>query len=73
MSPEFPIRIISDDGDCQVIDSPEELMARIDSIDSTDPRARIWVRDAYDRTVRVRMRGGMIEELGTTSDERDVT
>ena len=61
MSPEFPIRIISDDGDCEVIDSPEELIARVDSIDSTDPAARIWVRDALDRTVRVRMRGGFVE------------
>lgn len=63
MSPEFPIRIIFDDGDCQVIDSPEELLARVDSIDSTDPRARVWVRDAYDRTVRIRMRGGLVEVL----------
>ena len=38
-------------------------MATIDSIDSTAPDARIWVRDAYDRTVRIRMRGGMVEEL----------
>ena len=63
MPPEFPIRIITDEGECEVIASPEELMARIDSIDSTDPAARIWVRDAYDRTVRIRMRGGMIDVL----------
>ncbi|MGZ5441632.1 MAG: hypothetical protein ACXW5U_12435 [Thermoanaerobaculia bacterium] len=63
MAPEFPIRIITDDGECEVIDSPEELMARIDSLDSTDPAARVWVRDAYDRTVRIRMRGGLVEML----------
>jgi hypothetical protein len=63
MSPEFPIRIIDDEGQVEVIDSPEELMRAIDSIDSTDPHSRIWVRDAYDRTVRVRMRGGFVEEL----------
>ena len=61
MSPEFPIRIITDDGECEVIDSPEDLMARVDSLDSTDPRARVWVRDAYDRTVQIRMRGGFID------------
>lgn len=61
MAPEFPIRIIADDGDCEIIHSPEELMQSVDSIDSTDPGARIWVRDALDRTVRIRMRGGMIE------------
>jgi len=61
MAPEFPIRIISDDGRCEVVESPEELMARVDSLDSTDPT--VWVRDAYDRTVRIRMRGGIVEEL----------
>lgn len=66
MSPEFPIRIITDDGDCEVIDSPEDLMARIDSIDSADPAARIWIRDAYDRTVRLRMRNGHVEELAVS-------
>jgi hypothetical protein len=59
MSPEFPIRIITDDGECEVIDSPEELMARVNDLDSSDPR--VWVRDAYDRTVQITMRGGMVE------------
>lgn len=61
MSPEFPIRIITDDGEVEVVDSPEALMAQVDSLDSTDPANRVWVRDAYDRTVRVRVRGGMVE------------
>ena len=61
MSPEFPIRIITDDGECEVIQSPEELVARLFDIDSEDPR--VWVRDAYDRTVRIRMRGGIVEML----------
>ena len=65
MSPEFPIRIITDEGECEVIESPEELMARVHDFDSTDPR--VWVRDAYDRTVYIRMRGGMIEDLGIVS------
>jgi hypothetical protein len=63
MPPEFPIRVITDDGVCEVLDSPEELMAHVDSIDSTDPEARVWVRDALDRTVRLRMRGGFVELL----------
>ena len=61
MSPQFPLRIIFDDGETAVIGSPEELVAEIDTIDSTDPRNRVWVRDALDRTVRLRMRGGMVE------------
>lgn len=65
MAPEFPIRVITDDGECEVIESPEALVERIDSIDSTDPRARLWIRDACDRTVRLRMRGGMVEVLET--------
>ena len=63
MSPEFPIRIITDDGECQVIDSPEDLMAGVDSIDSADPAGGVWIRDAFDRTVILRMRGGVIEIL----------
>ena len=61
MSPEFPIRIITDDGDCEVIDSPEELMGRLHDLDSDHPR--VWVRDAYDRTVNIRVRGGMVERF----------
>ena len=63
MSPEFPIRVITDDGTCEVIDSPDDLIARVDSLDSTDPANRTWVRDALDRTVLIRMRGGMVEVL----------
>ena len=63
MSPEFPLRIITDEGECEVVASPEDLIQRVESIDSTDPRNRVWVRDALDRTVLIRMRGGVIETL----------
>jgi hypothetical protein len=63
MTPEFPLRMITDDGECEVFASPDELIRGIDSIDSTDPRARVWVRDALDRTVLIRMRNGFIELL----------
>jgi hypothetical protein len=63
MSPDFPLRAIFDDGECVVIDSPEELMAAFDTIDATDGRAGVWIRDARDRTVRLRMRGGWVEVL----------
>ena len=59
MSPEFPIRILTDDGECEVVDSPEDLMARVYDLDSAD--SKVWVRDAYDRTVNIRVRGGMVE------------
>jgi hypothetical protein len=65
MAPEFPLRIITDDGECEVIESPEELISRVDSLDSTDPLGKVWVRDAYDRTVRIRMRAGAVEVLET--------
>jgi hypothetical protein len=61
MTPEFPLRIIFDDGAVQEIASPDELLEVIDTIDSTDPGNRIWIRDELDRTVRLRMRGGMVE------------
>ena len=63
MKPEFPIRIITSEGECEVIDSPDDLLHRIDSIDSHDPH--LWIRDANDRTVHLRMRNGMIEILDT--------
>ncbi len=60
-SPEFPIRIIFDDGEVQEIASADELLEAVDTIDSTDPGNRIWIRDERDRTVRLRMRGGIVE------------
>ncbi len=63
MAPDFPIRIIFDDGEVVVIDSPDELVAVIDSIDTTDPRGRAWARDERDRTVRLRIRNGIVDEL----------
>jgi hypothetical protein len=61
MTPDFPIRIIFDDGEVQEIADADALMETIDAIDSTDPGNRIWIRDALDRTVRLRMRGGVVE------------
>ena len=63
MSPDFPLRIIFDDGECVVVRSAEELTQTFDSIDSTDPRAGVWIRDDRDRTVRLRIRGGWVEVL----------
>ncbi|HXG59063.1 MAG TPA: hypothetical protein VNL91_08565 [Thermoanaerobaculia bacterium] len=61
--PEFPIRILFDDGECLVIESPEHLLEAVDTIDSGDPR--VWVRDALDRDVTLRMRGGFVEVIGS--------
>ena len=63
MAPEFPLRIIHDDGECVVVESPEDLIDEIDTLDSTDPASRVWIRDALDRTVRLRMRHGFVEML----------
>ena len=59
--PEFPLRVIFDDGEVREIESAEELLTEFDSIESAGPNARVWVRDAYDRTVSLRMRGGEVE------------
>jgi hypothetical protein len=61
MSPDFPLRILFDDGECVTIRSPEELLETFDSLDSCDPRGKVWVRDGLDRSVRLRMRGGWVE------------
>ena len=60
-TPEFPLRIIFDDGEVEEIESAEDLMERVDTIDSTDPDNRIWIRDAFDRTVLLRVRSGVVE------------
>ncbi len=59
-APEFPIRIIFDDGEVSILDSPDDLLETIDSLDSSES-TRVWVRDALDRTVRLRMRAGQVE------------
>ncbi|MEO8036100.1 MAG: hypothetical protein ABI837_16815 [Acidobacteriota bacterium] len=61
MTPEFPIRIISDDGEVTEIESPDDLLEQIDAIDSASPS--VWIRDAFDRNVHLRMRYGTIEVL----------
>ena len=60
-TPEFPLRIIFDDGEVDAIESAEDLMERVDAIDSTDTANRIWIRDAFDRTVLLRVRSGVVE------------
>lgn len=59
--PQFPIRLIFDDGDSRSVASAEALLESVQSIDSTDPRSGVWIRDALDRTVRLRMRSGDVE------------
>lgn len=59
IAPEFPIRILFDDGEVLELESPEELMERIQAIDSDDPR--VWIRDALDRNVGLRVRYGSVE------------
>jgi hypothetical protein len=64
-TPEFPLRVIFDDGEVDEIESAEEMMERVDAIDSTDPGNRIWIRDVLDRTVLLRVRNGMLEVFET--------
>jgi hypothetical protein len=61
MTPEFPIRLIFDDGECIDVGSPEELLEKIDTLDSAD--GGVWIRDALDRSIALRMRGGFVEIL----------
>ena len=70
MKPEFPLRLIFDDGDCVVIDSPEELMDQISSIDAGDEQSHVWIRDAFDRTVRLQMRDGTVLSFAVDPDGR---
>jgi|GEM_PF-693066 len=70
-APQFPIRIIFDDGACEFIDTPDQLYSKLDSIDSTDPENRIWVRDDQDRNVKIRMQKGELQMLKLDVEARD--
>jgi hypothetical protein len=61
MEPQFPLRIIFDDGETTLIESPEEIFDHFTTVDSIDPAARIWIRDDDGRTVRIVMRDGIVE------------
>ncbi len=61
--PRFPLRIIYDDGQLEVVDSADDLVRIVDSIDTTLERNHIWVRDDLDRTVTLRMVGGEIQQF----------
>jgi hypothetical protein len=60
-TPLFPIRILFDDGDSLELESPEDLLDRVDTLDSNDPK--VWVRDALDRNVALLVRSGSVERL----------
>jgi hypothetical protein len=70
MKPEFPLRLIFDDGESVVIETPEELMDRISSIDAGDERSHVWIRDALDRTVRLQMRDGTVLSFAIQQDQK---
>jgi hypothetical protein len=61
--PQFPLRIIYDDGQLEVVDSADDLLRQVDSIDTIDDRGHVWVRDDLGRTVRIRMVGGELEHF----------
>ena len=63
IQPEFPLRMISDEGEVLEIASPEVLMAQFDTIDTRLEADHLWIRDALDRTVILVMRGGMVLEF----------
>ncbi len=61
--PQFPLRLIYDDGGTDVVETPEELLSQIDSIDTTAEKNHIWVRDDLGRTVRLLIIGGEVEVI----------
>jgi hypothetical protein len=61
--PKFPLRIIFDDGQCDIIDAPEQLLESQLSIDSRDPANGVWVRDDLDRSIGLRSEMGQIVVL----------
>lgn len=62
-APQFPLRVIFSDGQMEIIESPEDLLERVDSIDTVVDQDRVWVRDDLGRTVRLRMVNGDVEVI----------
>lgn len=59
-TPQFPLRLIHDDGGTEVVETPEALLEQVDSIDTTLESNRVWVRDDLGRTVRLLMIDGTV-------------
>ena len=63
LEPTFPLRIIYDDGQMEIIDSADDLLAKIDTIDTTVDSGHVWIRDDQGRTVNLRMIGGEVQHF----------
>ena len=63
--PRFPLRIIYDDSQMEIVDSPDELLTKIDTIDTTVDSGHVWIRDDLGRTVNLRMIGGEVQLIDT--------
>lgn len=63
--PRFPLRIIYDDGQMEIVDSPDDLLEKIDTIDTTVDSGHVWIRDDLGRTVNLRMIGGEVQLIDT--------
>ncbi len=63
VEPRFPLRIIYDDGQLEIVDSADDLLARIDTIDTTLDSGHVWIRDDLGRTVNLRMIGGEVQHF----------
>jgi len=61
--PQFPLRLIYDYGGSDVVETADELLETIDSIDTTLEGNRVWVRDDLGRTIRLRMVDGIVEVI----------
>jgi hypothetical protein len=62
-TPQFPLRIIYDDGEAVVIEEPEQLFDHFHTVDTTLASRHLWIRDDEGRTVHLRMNDGIIERL----------
>ena len=68
VEPQFPLRIIYDDGQMEVVDTPDDLVRRVDTLDTTVDRTHLWVRDDLGRTVSIRVVGGEVEHFEVVED-----
>jgi len=63
VEPMFPLRIIYADGQLEIIDSADDLLVKLDTIDTTIDSGHLWIRDDLGRTVNLRMIGGEVQQF----------
>jgi len=57
MKPEFPLKVIFDDGDEWILNTVEEVEGSLEWFDSDEPEEEATILDKLNRPVRLKVQG----------------